>query len=137
MADRLPVETSAEPSPSLSALVGGIVSDLQQLIHQEVQLARSEIKQEWDKARRAAGSMAAGAGLLLLGVFLLCFMCVYLIHLAGVPVWGAFGIVGGALAIIGLVLAGMGYALASRVNVIPPQTAETLRETMPWIRNPR
>jgi hypothetical protein len=131
MADRLTTE------PSLTSLVSGIVGDVQQLIRQEVHLARTEIKQEWEKARSAAGAMAAGAGLLLLAAVLLCFMFVYLIRDAGVPTWGAFGIVGGALGILGLVLAGLGYAQASRVHVIPPQTAETLEENVSWIRSPR
>ncbi len=135
MADRIPATAGPETQPSMTGLVSGIVSDLQQLIRQEVQLARTEVKQEWDKAKSAASAMAIGAALLLLGVFILCFFLVYLINLAGVPLWGSFGIVGGGLTILGLLLLGMGYARASRVHVVPPQTAETLRENVQWIQN--
>jgi Flp pilus assembly protein TadB len=133
----MPDNVSTETAPSLTHLVSGIVGDVQQLIRQEVQLARTEIKQEWDKARTAAGTMAAGFALLVLAAFMLCFLFVYLLETAGVPLWGGFGIVGGVLALLGLVLAGMGYAQASRVHVIPPQTAEVLKENVSWSRNPR
>jgi hypothetical protein len=121
----------------MASLVSGIVGDVQQLIHQELQLARTEIRQEWIRARSAVGMLAAGAVLLMLAVLLFCFFFVHLIIAAGVPPWGAFAIVGGVLAILGLILAGMGYAQATRVRVIPPLTAETLKETMSWTRNPR
>jgi hypothetical protein len=133
MADSLPTESP----PSITGLVSGIVGDVQQLIRQELHLARTEIKQEWNKARSAAGAMAAGVGLIFLAVFMLCFMFVYLLHLADIPLWGCFGIVGGVFAIIGLGLAGIGYAQANRVHVIPPQTAETIKENVTWTRNPR
>jgi hypothetical protein len=130
-----PAPTAAEGQPSLTSLVSGIVSDLQTLIRQEVQLARTEVKQEWDKAKAAAGAMAVGAGLLLVGGFLLCFFVVYLINYAGVPLWGSFLIVGGVFALLGLLLLGLGYARASRVNVVPPQTAQSLQENVQWLKN--
>jgi hypothetical protein len=136
MADRILGEPA---SPSLTNLVGGIVEDVQRLIRQEVQLARTEVKQEWDKAKTAAGSMAAGVGLLAVGGLLLCFMLVYLINYSfpSVPLWGCFGIVGGLFVLFGVLLVGVGYARASQVNVIPPQTAQTLKENVQWIRNPK
>jgi len=131
MNDRLPAD------PSLTSLVSGIFGDVQQLVRQEITLARSEMKQEWNKAKTAAGALAVGVGLLALGGLLLCFMLVHLInyYAPGVPLWGCYGIVGGAFALIGLLLTGLGYAQASRVNVIPPQTAQTLKENVQWIRN--
>jgi hypothetical protein len=130
MNDRLSTD-----QPSLTSLVSGIVTDVQQLVRQEINLARTEVKQEWDKAKTAAGALMAGAVLLAVGGVLLCFLLVYLIHYFGVPLWGCFGIVGGVLALCGLVLAGVGYSQASRVNVIPPQTAQTLKENVQWIKN--
>jgi hypothetical protein len=131
MNDRL---TSAD-QPSVTALVSGIVNDLQQLVRQQIQLARTEVKQEWDKAKTAAGALATGLGLLAAGGVLLCFMIVHLIHFFGVPLWGCFGIVGGVLVLAGGVLAAVGYSQASNVNVVPPQTAQTLKENVQWIKN--
>ena len=46
--------------PNMAALVGGIITDAQQLIRQEITLARSELQQEWDKTKAAAVSLATG-----------------------------------------------------------------------------
>jgi hypothetical protein len=127
---------AGETQPSLTSHVSGIVGDLQTLIRQEVQLARTEVKQEWGKAKAAAGAMAVGAALSVVGGFLLCFFLVYLLHEPlGLPLWGSFLIVGGVLALFGLLLLGMGYAKASRVNVVPPQTAQTMKENVRWLKN--
>jgi len=135
MADRINTPESSS-GPSLTALVAGIVSDLQNLLRQELQLARTEVRQEWDKTKTAAGSMAAAAGLGAVAGLLLCLMVVSILHeLAGLPWWGSFGIVGGVLALFSLLLFAVGRAKASEVQVIPPKTAENLKEDVQWIRN--
>jgi len=136
MADRIgmppetPPETSSSSPPTLTSLVGGIVEDLQRLIRQELQLAKSEVQQEWEKTKLAATSMAAGTAFLGLGGVLLCFMFVYLLdaYVQSIPLWGWFGIVAAILMLFGGLLLGIGRAKVSQINVIPPQTAETLKE---------
>jgi hypothetical protein len=137
MADRISAVTNetSEAQPSLTSLVSGIVTDLQRLLRQEMKLARTEVRQEWDKAKTAAGAMVGGVALLAVGGLLLCFMFAYLIHDFGVPLWGCFGIVGGVLLLAGVILAGTGYARARSVHVVPPQTAQTLKENVQWIQN--
>lgn len=132
MADRIPTESS----PSVASLLGGIVSDLQTLIRQEMALAKSEMVKEWDKAKTAAGSMATGAGVLALGGFFLCvtIVCV-LTEVAGLPWWASFLIVGGVLTAVGAALFFIGRSRAAEVHVVPPQTVETLKEDVQWIRN--
>jgi protein-S-isoprenylcysteine O-methyltransferase Ste14 len=132
MADRIPTDTS----PSMASLLGGIAGDLQTLIRQEVALAKAEILREWDKAKTAAGAMAAGAAVLALGGLFLCLCVVAVLHEAvGLPWWASFLIVGGVFTGLGAVLFFMGRNQAARVNVIPPQTAETMKENVQWIRN--
>jgi protein-S-isoprenylcysteine O-methyltransferase Ste14 len=140
MADRIPTDTSQ----SMASLLGGIVSDIQTLIRQELALARTEIQREWDKAKTAAGSMAVGSAILALGGILLCLMVVHLLAWAfGYPgpgkewaLWVSYLIVGGVLAVLGAVLFYTGRNKAGQVNVIPPQTAETMRENVEWLQNP-
>jgi hypothetical protein len=129
MADR--INTGDSPT-SVTHLVSGIVTDVQTLIRQELQLARSEMRQEWEKTKTAAGTMAAGASLLTVAGLLICFALVHLLaYLApGLSLWACFGIIGVALGLIGGILVGAGRAKASDINVIPPQTAETLRRTL-------
>jgi protein-S-isoprenylcysteine O-methyltransferase Ste14 len=132
MADRIPTESP----PSVSSLLGGIANDLQTLIRQEIALAKTEMLREWDKAKTAAGSMAVGAAVLAVGALLLCLCVVSVLHEAiPLPWWASFLIVGGVLTAAGAVLFFVGRARAAQVNVIPPQTAETMRENVQWIRN--
>ena len=132
MADRI----TTESPPSMASLLTGIANDLQTLVRQEIALAKTEMLREWDKAKTAAGSMAAGAAVLAVGGLLLCIAVVCVLHeVAGLPWWASFLIVGGVLAVLGLVLFYTGRNKAAQVNVIPPQTAETMRENVQWIRN--
>ena len=132
MADRIPVDTS----PSVASLLGGIVSDLQALVRQEITLAKSEMIREWDKAKTAAGSMAVGVATLAVGGLLLLLTVVCVLHeVAGLPWWASFLIVGGAVTGLGAVLFFTGRNQAARVHVIPPQTAETMKENVQWIQN--
>jgi hypothetical protein len=136
MADRIPTDAS----PSMASLLGGIVNDIQTLIRQEIRLARTEVQREWDKAKTAAGSMAAGSAVLALGGILLCLALVHLLAWAihtDWSLWLSYLIVGGLLAALGGVLFYAGRNKAAEVNVIPPQTAETMRENVEWIQNPK
>jgi hypothetical protein len=136
MSDLNRLETPA----SMSTLVGGILNDAQQLIRQEVALARSEIQDEVAKAKQAALSIVAGAGTLALGGLLLCFMLVHLIHWltnglpSGFPLWICYLIVGGALAATGAFLLFVARNKAKEINLVPPQTAETMKENVQWMK---
>jgi hypothetical protein len=134
MANRI----NATDSPaSVTQLVGGIVTDLQTLVRQELHLTKTELRQEWEKTKTAAGSMAAGAGLLTVAGLLLCFGLVFLLQAIapGLPLWACFAIIGVAFGLIGGILVGVGRAKASEVHVIPPQTAETMKENAQWLKN--
>ncbi len=132
MADRI----STENPPSMASLLGGIANDLQTLMRQEIALAKTEMLREWDKAKTAAGSIAAGVAVLALGGLFLCLTVVSVLHEAiPLPWWASFLIVGGVLTAVGLALFFVGRARAAQVNVVPPQTAETMRENVQWIRN--
>jgi hypothetical protein len=135
MADR--ITPPSDTGPSLTALVSGIVDDLQTLIRQQVELARTEVKQEWEKTKTAAGALAAGAALLLLATFLLCFTLVHLLnYLApGLPLWGCYAIVTACFGVLGGILVAAGRSKASQVRVVPPQTAQTIKENVQWIKS--
>jgi hypothetical protein len=134
----MPDHIDAADSPaSIAGLVGGIVTDLQTLIRQQLLLAKSEMRQEWDKTKSAASSMVAGASLLAAAGLLLCFAMVYLLATVatGLPLWACFGIVAVVLGLIGGILVAAGRNQATDIHIVPPQTAETLRENAQWLRN--
>jgi uncharacterized integral membrane protein len=120
---------------NMSTLVGGIIEDAQRLIRQEITLARSEVQQEWAKTKEAVGSLAGGALVAFLGVLLLAFGLVYLLHwatggvdTAAVPLWAWFLIVGAVCTFIGGCLVYMGISKAREIQVPPPQTTQSLKE---------
>src|ERR1700730_15184642 len=99
------VETTDEPRQSSAALVTGIVDDFQRLLRQEAQLAKQELKQEWQKIKMAAASFLVGAAVSIFAVLILLFMIVYLLaYYTPIPTWGCYGIVGAVLALIAIAL---------------------------------
>jgi hypothetical protein len=138
----MPENLQTEAQPSVTSLVGGIVNDAQQLIRQEVALARREFQEELNKVKVAAVSFGIGIAIGALGGVLLCLMLVFLLwHLTGypdpaaVPLWGCFGIVGLVFLLVG---AGLFYAAKSKVesiSLVPRQTVETMKENVQWIKN--
>lgn len=141
MAEQLGTPDSTITSgPTMTALVSGIIADAQALMRQELKLAKVEIKQELVKTRDAAISFGAGAGALVWATVLLTLMVVFLINWAtngAIPLWGCFGIVGGVMLAIGVTLLFIGKSRVESINLVPPQTAETLQENVQWIKNPR
>jgi len=122
----------------MTGLVSGILHDAQELIKQQVALARAEIKADLQRTVRAAVLLAVGAMILVPAVFLLCNMFVYMLHeLAGLSQWASYGIVGGALAVLGAVLILIGIQRFRSFNPLPDQSVEAFKENVRWMTNPK
>jgi len=136
------VHTSTEPSTT--SLVRGIINDLGDLIRQEIRFARTEIRSDLHKTKEATMVLALGVGTTVLGVFLLAVMLVFLLHwltapagfdVAGIPLWGCFGIVSAVFLLTGSLLAWVGYKKFKSFNPMPDETAQTVKENVEWIMN--
>ncbi|MFF3314901.1 phage holin family protein [Streptomyces sp. NPDC003035] len=135
---RTPSGTSAagrEDEQSIGDLIGAIGSDLSQLVRDEIELAKAEIKQESTKAGKAVG-MLGGAGyaghlVLLLGSLTAIFALAHVMDLA----WAAL-IVTAVWAVVGAVLYTTGRKRLRAVNLKPEQTMETVKEDARWARHP-
>jgi len=123
---------SAENQPSVAKLVGGLIEDMQRLVRQEAALARQEIQAEWDKAKDGASLMGGAVVLLALVGVLFAFTLVELLHHFVLPdqEWACFAIVTALYAVGGGILLYAAMAKFRQVSVIPPRTAESLREDM-------
>ena len=129
-------ENVQSDAPSMASLVGGIITDAQRLVRQEIALARREMQLEFDKAKVASVLLAVGAGLAMFGAIFLGLMVVFLLHeVGGLPLWASFLIVGGVVAIIGAILLFAGIQEVRKISLVPPQTAETLQEDVQWLQN--
>ena len=98
-------------SPSMTTLVSGILTDVQQLMAQQAQLLRLEIREDLRKARTGAILLGVGLGVIVVGGLLLCFMLPLLLNWLApeLPLWACFGI----FAVVFL-LGGIGIAYAAR-----------------------
>jgi hypothetical protein len=115
---------------SLTALVGGIVTDIEQLIVQQTQLVRLEIREDLRKARTGALFLGAGLGIVLVGGLLFCLMPAYLLNWAtDLPLWACFGIVGAVFLLIG---GGAVYAALKKFQdaVTLPDSVTALKENV-------
>jgi len=132
MVDRL----QADANPSITSLVEGIIGDAQQLMRNELLLARREMQDEWTKTKTAAAALGVGMVILALGGLFLCFMLVHLLNsLTNMPLWGCFAIVGGLFAAVGAALLFAARNKANDISFVPRQTVETMKENVQWIKN--
>ena len=118
---------------SLGEIVGDITSDMSTLVKQEMDLARSELKQEISRAGKGAG-MFGGAGLS--GHFALFFLSFALTYLLDnwMPLELAALIVGLLWAVVAAVLALRGRAELKQATPPLPVTKQTLKEDAQWAR---
>jgi hypothetical protein len=118
---------------SLGEIVGDITSDMSTLVKQEMDLARSELKQEISRAGKGAG-MFGGAGLS--GHFALFFLSFALTYLLDnwMPLELAALIVGLLWAVVAAVLAMRGRAELKQATPPLPVTTQTLKEDARWAR---
>ena len=127
-APQLTRDGSAEPAgQSVGSLIGEVANDLSQLMRQEVELAKAEIKQEVVKTGKAAG-MFGGAGLA--GYMVALFVSVaawWALANAMDEAWAAL-IVAAVWAVIGAVLFAVGRSKMREVNPKPERTMSTLKE---------
>jgi hypothetical protein len=123
---------------TITGLVSGILRDGEELIKQQVALARAEIKADFQRGVRAATLLGVGVLALVPAVLLLAHMFVYLLHeQGGLSRWASYGIVGGAFALLGAVLVAVGVQRFRSINPMPDQTVEAIKENVRWMTNPK
>ena len=125
--------TRSGETRSIGEIVGDISQDMSTLIKQEMDLAKSELKQEVGKLGKGAG-MFGGAGLA--GHFALFFLSFALVYLLDnwMPVELAALVVGLVWGITAAVLAARGRKEIKEANPQLPTTQQTLKEDVRWAK---
>lgn len=135
------IDVQRPPEQSLNTLVGGIVSDIQTLLKQQLQLTRKEIQTDLVKARRAATLAAIGGMLAGLGLLILCVALALLLHWsvspAGVdagriPLWGCFGLVGILSTAGGAIVCCLAMRRADNIGPLLERSTQALEENLEW-----
>ncbi|GAB2896511.1 phage holin family protein [Streptomyces deserti] len=125
----------AAPDRSAGELLSAVTSDLQTLFRQEVELAKTEIREEGAKAGKAAGLYGgAGFGGYMVALFLSLAAVFGLANVMDAG-WAAL-IVAAVWAVIAAVLYVMGRSRMREVSPKPEQTVQTLKEDAQWARHP-
>lgn len=124
---------SADADRPLSAVLGDIIGNVQQIVRAEIRLASVELREEALEAKRGAILLASGSilGALALGVLLLA--AVYALSTVVTPALAAL-IVGASAAAVASVLAFAGVKQFRQVTLPPPKTSASVQETIQWAR---
>ena len=117
----------------IGSLISGTLKDLQELVRAEVQLAKTELKEDAKTIGSAAGMVVAAAVLGLVGLIVLMIGVAWLLA-ESMDRWLAFGIVGVVLLALAGILALVGKNRVSAASLKPEQTIETLKEDQAWAK---
>ena len=116
-----------EGAPSLTETVGGLASDVQDLVRGEIKLARAELDQKLHALIIAAIWLIGGALLALAGLVVVLQGIAVALALV-VPAWLAFLLVGVIIVVIGGLFARSGLAMVSLKTLTPDRTAANLQK---------
>jgi len=129
------LEQKTAPETSVTALVAGIVRDAQELVTEQFELLKHEIRRDIKKTEEAGLLLGAGICLGLAGVLLFSLMLVEVLHAAvpTLPLWGCYGAIGLALCAAGGFLVQLGKRKLDSVHPLSDDSAQTLKENVQWI----
>ena len=120
---------------SIGGLVKSVLADTRELMREEFELMRVEIRQEVAKARTAGIAFGAAAVAGLLAVTLLCVALATVIpYLFGWPVWTGFAIMAVLLAVVAFGTMSYGKKLLADFHALE-QTRATMKENLEWIQS--
>jgi uncharacterized membrane protein YqjE len=124
---------AGEDTRSLGAIVGDISADVSALMRQEVELAKTELKQEASRLGKGAG-MLGGAGFA--GYMTALFLSLTLTFVLDIwlPLWAGALITAALWAIGAAVLAASGRKQLKEANPDLPETRQTLKEDVQWAK---
>jgi hypothetical protein len=123
-----------EPDAGLTELISRLISQSSTLFREELQLAKTELRQEIRKAGKAGGMFGGAAVTGFLAVLLLSFAAAWGLGDLMEP-WLGFLIVGVIWAIVAGVLAMQGKSAADDVDASLPKTTQSVKEDVQWAKS--
>ena len=123
----------AAAAGSMTGLVSGIINDAQKLLHQQAEMLKSEVREDFQRSKRAAEFGAVAVVFTTVGVLVLIAALAYLLHEQyHFAMWASCGIVGGLFTVIGVACGAFSYVLLERFNPLPDKTFNALKENVTW-----
>ena len=118
----------------IGEILGGLATDIQDLVRGEISLARAELNQKLERVILAAIWLAGGALLAFAGLVVVLQGIAAALALA-LPTWAASLIVGVAIVAIGALLARFGLAMLSPRTLMPDRMAASLRKDVHVVKD--
>ncbi|MFI6482148.1 phage holin family protein [Nonomuraea sp. NPDC050663] len=120
--------------PTIGQLVSDLGADLSKLFRQEVELARTELREEAVKAGKAASLLSVAGVAGLMAAFLVSLAVVFGLDSVIDAGWAAL-IVAVIWAAVGAIAYTNGRKRMREVSPVPEKTVETLKEDARWARD--
>lgn len=117
---------------SISTVVHDVVGNVQDIVRSEMRLAKTEITEEFGKAR-GAGLLCAIGGIL--AIFSALFVLLAVVYSLSVvmPAWAAALIVGAGVGVVAALCVGLGIRKFKAVRAAP-KTAASMKENVEWAK---
>lgn len=122
----------ARDDRSLGELFGDLTRELTTLVRQEATLAKTEISQKAVSVAKDVGFMAAGGAIAYAGLLAICAALILILGQAGLTWWASALLVGIVVAAAGGFLVWKGLQALRRLDLVPRQTLESLKEDTQW-----
>jgi protein-S-isoprenylcysteine O-methyltransferase Ste14 len=120
--------SAADDGRSLGQLVASATAELSALVHDEIALAKAEIRQDVKRGAIGSGALVVAAVLVLFSLPVLSFAAAYGIHNLGLGLAWSFLIVGGAFIVLALLLGLVAKIVLKRIEP-PKQSIASAKET--------
>jgi hypothetical protein len=146
MADRMQTPTPPGTEPTVTSLLSGIVNDAQELIKQQLDLFKHELKDDMNRAREGLPALGLGVTIFVTAVFLLGLTLAHLIYWGAnpapgagpehFPLWACYGIVTVLFGVVGGVLL---YFAKTNLESLPMsrEAAKATEENVEWLTKPK
>jgi uncharacterized membrane protein YqjE len=126
-------QASTEDRP-IKQILQDILTNMQEIIRNEVRLARTEIGEEMSKALRALAILGGGMFLAVYALGFLLLSAVYALA-AVLPDWLAPLLVGLLVAVGAAILIMVGRNRLAEVNAKPEKTIQSVKEDVQWVKD--
>jgi len=124
------------PTGNVSTLVSEIIDDARKLVRQQVEMLKSEVREDFRRSKRAAEFGGLGIVLLTVGCLgLVMALANFLRENYQLSEWLSWSITGGLFLLVGGAFAATSYILLERFNPLPDKTFSALQENLSWKTN--
>lgn len=121
---------------SITTLVTGILDDAKTLVKQQVEMVKSEVREDVKSTIQAAQFGGIGLACLVVGAFSFIHALADLLHeQLHLQMWISWGIVGLAFLAIGGIAAAVSNRILKTFNPLPDKSFTAIKENLTWNRN--